>query len=296
MNKENAKISKKIYAFTRNLLTRFSPKVATKIMYRISTGKKLDLKNPKDFNQKIMWLKLNTYYKNPLITQCADKYAVRKYIEENGCGKILNRLIGVYDTTNQIEWESLPKKFVLKCNHGCGMNIICDNKDKANKNEILRKLDIWMKEDYYLDHAEVNYKYIKKKIICEEYLQSKEGFLPNDYKIYCFNGEPKIVLVCYERDINLQLQFLELDWKKTRIGKGEFDKNINIPKPKTFDTMIEYSKKLSKGFPFVRMDFYEIDDKVIFGEMTFTPAGGLANYYSQYGLKFLGNQLHLPIK
>ncbi len=290
---KNNLIVRNIYSIVRRTLTRISPLIASKAIYRISKGKALNLKAPLDFNEKIMWLKLNTYYKNPLVTMCVDKYAVRKYIIERGCEKSLNDLVGVYDSVGDIKWEELPQAFVLKCNHGCGYNIICDDKSKADKQEIYAQLSVWMKEDYYLDYAEVNYQFVSKKIICEKYLRTNDGLLPNDYKFYCFDGIPRFVLVCYDRDVELKLIFFDMDWNNVKIGREGINDGIQILKPVSFEIMVEYSKKLSKGFPFVRMDFYDVNGKAVFGEMTFTPAGGLADYYSDYGLQHLGELIHL---
>lgn len=292
--KRHSAFARRIYVNIKKTLTRISPELATKIIYRVSMGRKLNLEEPDDFNQKIMWLKLNTYYNNPLVTQCADKYAVREYIKEHGCSEILNGLIDVYDSVDEIEWDNLPNQFAIKCNHGCGLNIICADKSTADKEKILNTLKEWIKTDYYLGNAEVNYKFVSKKIICEPFLNTKNGHLPNDYKIYCFDGKPQCVLVCYERDVELKLLFLDLDWNPTNIGKEGINDGEVIPKPQSFEKMIEYSKILSKGLPFVRMDFYDVDGEVVFGEMTFTPAGGLATYYSEEGLKYLGDLIKLP--
>ncbi|WP_022772772.1 ATP-grasp fold amidoligase family protein [Butyrivibrio sp. AE2015] len=293
--RENA-FFKKAYEISRKTLTYVSPTLASKFIFRIAKGRRLDLNNPVLFDDKIMWLKLKKYYKNPIITQCVDKYAVRDYIKECGCEEILNDLIGVYDSSNEINWDELPDKFALKCNHGCGYNIICDDKSKLDIEKTKKQLDDWMKEDYYLNFAEVNYKYVPKKIICEKYLASKDGFLPNDYKIYCFDGVPKLVLTCYDRDDEkeqIQLVFTDLDFNILDYGAEGINDGRKIEKPESFDKMLEYCRKLSKGFPFVRMDFYDIDGKVFFGEMTFTPAGGLAKYYNDEGQKRLGEMISI---
>lgn len=294
MNIKKNKVLKSVYKQFKCLMTRVSPELTSKIIYRVSTGKKLDLNNPQDFNQKIMWLKLRTYYKNDLVTMCADKYAVRKFIEESGCSEILNELLYVYDGVDEIDWEKLPKKFALKCNHGCGYNIICTNKETEDRMAVFDKLSKWMKEDYYLENAEVNYQFIEKKIICEKYIETDAGILPNDYKIYCFNGEPKLALVCCDRSTKLKLAFVDLEWNVLDIGKEKVADMEEIRKPDSFEKMVEYSRRLSKGFPFVRVDFYDVDGKIIFGEMTFTPAGGIAPYYNEYGLKYLSELLEIP--
>lgn len=299
MDKEKLKNNKFIvwsYGRFRRVLTIISPTLTSKLMYRISKGKRLNLKEPKLFDEKLMWLKLNTYYKNPLVTECADKYRVRDYVERKGCKEVLNELIAVYDNVNDIEWDTLPNQFVIKCNHGCGYNIICDNKDKLNIDDAKLNLIKWIKEDFYLETAEVNYKFINKKIICEKYLKTDDGFVPNDYKIYCFNGEPLIVLVCFDREEELQLVFMDLDWKVTKIGTDSYYNGKPVKKPESLDEMISVSKVLSKDFPFVRIDFYDYNGKAILGEMTFTPSGGINNAYTEWGDKYLGNLLDLDKK
>lgn len=284
----------KIYEKARKIMTLVSPRLASIMMYKISIGKKLNLRNPIDFNQKIMWLKLNTYNQNSLITQCVDKFAVRDYIKSKKCDEILNNLIGVYESTKEIDWEKLPQKFALKCNHGCGMNIICANKDELDKNKTFAQLEQWMSIDYYLDYAEINYKDVKKKIICEDYLGAAKGELPNDYKIYCFDGVPQIILVCHDRAAGVKLAFYDLQWQSVPLGKLADNQEQSLQRPNSLDKMLEYSRTLSKGFPFVRIDFYDFGGQVFFGEMTFTPAGGMAKYYSDYGQEYLGNLIKLP--
>ncbi len=298
MNKEkfkNNKIIVYIYGAFRRGLTRISPTLTSKLIYRISKGKPLNLKNPKDFDEKLMWLKLKKYYKNPLITECADKYRVREYVKRKGCEYCLNELLGVYDYPEEINWDELPNQFVIKCNHGCGYNIICDDKSKLNIEEAKGKLKRWLKEDFYLENAEVNYKYIKKKIICEKYLKTDDGFVPNDYKIYCFNGEPDVTLVCFDREEALQLVFMDKNWKSTKIGKDSYYSGKEVKKPASYEEMMELSAILSKDFPFVRMDFYDYNGKAILGEMTFTPSGANNDVYTDYGDEYLSNKLNLNI-
>ena len=296
-NKTFETLVRKIDTRYRLILSSISPELASKILYKRAFGKKLDLKNPKTFNEKLMWLKLNIYYNNSLITKCADKYKVREYIEECGCSEILNDLIGSWDSVDEIEWNSLPNKFVLKCNHGCGYNIICNNKEKFDIHDAKEKLRKWMKEDYWKFHAEVNYKYIEKKIICEKYIETDDGLLPNDYKVFCFNGEPKFILAINERETgHHQRYFFDLNWNELDFEKEKNRrKNQNKPrKPNSLDQMIYYSEKISKGFPFVRVDFYDSGNKPIFGEMTFTPVGGLATYYKGEVAIMLGDWIDLP--
>ncbi|MDD5447733.1 MAG: ATP-grasp fold amidoligase family protein [Actinomycetota bacterium] len=269
-----------------------SPVIASKYLYRSIMGRKLDLKNPQDFNEKLQWLKL--YWRDPLITKCTDKYEVRDYVKSCGCEEILNELYGVYDEVSKIDWDNLPSKFALKCTHGCKSNIICDDKQKLDKEQVFNQLSKWMKIRYDRIAAEIHVKNIKPRVICERYIETSDGFLPNDYKIYCFNGKPKLVLVCTERATGYKRAFLDLNWEKLDIAK-DGEATAQIPKkPECFEKMLKYSERLAQPFPFVRIDFYDFNGKPILGEMTFTPVGCIARCYTEEGLKWLGDMLELP--
>ena len=271
-----------------------SPVLASRYIYRRYTGKVLNLKKPKDFNEKLQWL--NLYWQNPIVVNCADKYKVREYAEKSGCEKILNQIYGVYEKSSEINWENLPKKFVLKCTHGCGFNIICDDKDKLDKDKTFLQLDKWMKIRIDKYFAEIHYSKIKPRIICEQYLETDAGFLPNDYKVYCFNGKPRLVLVCTNRINNLKLYFMDLNWERMNIGSEVFNSGDLPKKPECFDEMIKYAEMLATPFPFVRVDFYDYNRKPVLGEMTFTPGACMAAYYNETGLQLLGEMLNLPLK
>lgn len=261
----------------RCTLTCISPKLNTKVTYRMKFRKKLDLKNPKNLREKILYLKLRDYATHPLIRQCADKYAVRDYIEKQGCGEILIPLIAAYDRVEDIPWEDLPDAFAMKWNFGCGFNLICPDKTKLNIPAAKEKLERWRKTRYHLGYSEMQYKGVPKKILVEKYLKPKSGALPDDYKIYCFHGEPKATLYMSGRHTSsMQAVFMDNDWNLLgETGKKKYVHTTAMPeKPASFEAMLDYARKLSAPFPFVRMDFYEIDGKVYFGEMTFTPAGG----------------------
>lgn len=263
-----------VYSY-RKILSMISPTLATKYFYKKNVGKSLNLSNPKDFKEKLQWLKLNTYYNNPLITQCADKVEVRKYIAKKGLSDILNEVIGIYSSFDEIDWEELPNKFALKGNHGCGYNLICDDKGKLDKNIVKHQVEGWMHEKYWLRYAEVNYKFIKPQIIIEKYLDTDQGFLPYDYKFYCFNGKPECVLVMVGREQEMHAAFMDMKYNVISLNEKYSIKDFQIPeKPKCFDKMVEIAGILSKDFPFVRVDLYDNDGKVVFGELTFTPAGG----------------------
>lgn len=257
-------------------LSLISPTLNTKVRYKAAFKKNLDINNPKTFKEKLLVLKLKRYIKDPLVIKCADKYAVREYIKEQGCSSILIPQLASYNNAKDIEWDKLPESFVIKWNFGCGFNIICPDKKKLDIAETEKKLNKWMKDKSYLNFSEMQYAKAPKKIIVEQYLKPENGELPADYKVYCFNGVPMAILYMCDRGSNdMTAAFFDENWQflseTGKSGYKKFDKEIKAPS--CLKEMIEVSKKLSKPFEFVRMDYYIINDKLYFGEMTFTPAG-----------------------
>jgi len=278
------------------IISTFSPTLTSKIYYRIKIGEQLNLKNPKKFNEKLQWLKHNEYENNDLIIKCADKYRVREYVEECGCSEILNELIGVYDNANDIDFNKLPNSFVLKCNHAAGYNIICSQKKDLNWKKTKKQLNKWLRTNYWKFVAEMQYKRITKKIVCEKFLESKDGNAIEDYKIYCFNGVPEFCMVCIGRNLGKpKYYFMDKNWSLMRInpaGKNA-PEDFKLEKPKCIDEMYKYAKILSKPFKFVRVDFYDYNGKTIFGELTFTPAGCIdKNYDDETNIK-LGEKIKI---
>lgn len=293
---KKCELLKKIYINLNNILNKIliciNPILYSKRVYRKTLGKKLNLKNPVEFNEKLMWLKFNTYYNNDLITQCADKYRVRDYVKKCGCEEILNDLIGVYNNINEIEWNSLPNKFAIKCNHGAGYNIICTDKNKLDEKQVKKQLSEWMKEDYSKIAAEMQYKNINRKIICEKYIDMGNNKLPTDYKLYCFNGKVKIILVMKDRESTVTREFYNEKWERVYLREYEGSPAQPTSKPDNLEKMIEYAEKLSKPFEFVRVDLYDVNQKIIFGELTFTPTGCLAKYKSDVS-KEMGSWINI---
>ncbi len=288
-----------LYTKFRRFLTLVSPRLNTLVTYRISKGRLIDLKNPKYFDEKISWLKLNTYYKNPLILKCADKYAVREYVSSCGLGEILNELYGVYDRVEDINWEALPDKFALKWNNGCHLNIFCHDKKNFDIDNAIKTMKKWGRAKQYLNNAEMQYKYIKPRIVCEKLLELKTSPLHvhEEYKFYCFNGQVKYSLTCVEREKGRpKFYYHDRDWNFARLNRDSKNapKDFYIPKPEGIDKMIQYADILAKPFPFVRVDLYDLDGKIIFGELTFTPSGGInSSRPEDFDLMF-GNLLKLP--
>lgn len=273
------------------LLCHISPKALSKYLYHRTFKKRLNLENPVGFNEKLMWLKLKVYNNNPVVWQCSDKYHVREFVKSCGISEDhLPKLINTYLTPEEIDYNKLPKKFALKCSHGCGFNIICQDKKKLNQKETNKKLRKWLKTKFGYKTAETHYMHIKPRIICEEFIENQKGEFPIDYKLYCFNGKPKLVLVCVDRKEHYQTAFYDMEWNRVHLRDNETKKEIS--KPASLDEMVEIAKKVTKDFPFVRVDFYEYKGKAILGEMTFTPAACLASYTDK-AMKDLGDMLSL---
>lgn len=281
------------YIFNRFLLfvNFFSRSLATQFLHLRKAGKWPNLRNPKDFNEKLQWLKLNE--ESHLKSKCADKYAVYEYAKEKGLPEIINNVIQVVDDPDDIKWEILPEKVAIKCTHGSGYNIVTTRLSSLDRSALITNLKKWLKEDYGNKNLEYHYSDIKPRILIEDYIENKEGKLPIDYKLYCFHGEPKLVLVCTERTDDLRRDFFDLEWNYLPIGLLDRANKEMPVKPKSFDRMVEYAKILSSEFAFVRVDFYDKDGIPVLGEMTFSPAANASRCYNEYGLKYLGGLLDL---
>lgn len=247
--------------------------------YYAHTGRVLNLDNPQSFNEKLQWLKL--YYKNPLYTKMVDKYEVRKIVEERVGSEYLTPLLGVWDKPEQINFDLLPQKFVLKCTHNSGLGMcICKDKAKLNIHKVTKSLTKGLKENHFYREREWPYKNAKPRIIAEKFLENTEFGGLIDYKFYCFNGIPRFLYIGFADIVDDikhdKMSFLTLDWEKAPFYRTDHEPLSTIPeKPCCFDEMISIAKKLSEGIPFVRVDLFMVDNKVFFSEFTFTPGGGL---------------------
>ena len=275
------------------LLGRGYPTSLVQRRYKIRFGRKLDFNRPMNFNEKILWLEKN--WQNPLVVQCADKYRLHEYVRSIGLEDIMPKIYGKWDDASRIDWNELPDKFVIKCNHGAKRNIICTDKKIFDKQEAAKKLASWLKMDYGAKEFEVHYSHIKPVIFAEGYVEpNSKKLMHEDYKIYCFNGKPKFLLVCLEREIELELEWYDFDWNVFDIGVKPNKQRAK--KTRRLDKMIEYAERLAAPFPFVRVDFYDRGGEPILGELTFTPMYGMEKYYSEQGNKRIGDLLTLPPK
>lgn len=241
------------------------------------TGRRLNLKNPKTWSEKLFWL--NIYWRPDIKSICADKYKVRDFVASRGYEDILLPLLGVWESPSNIDFSNLPQRFVLKCNHGCACNIIVEDKSLLDVNLAKTKLDKWLKKDYGLSYNEGHYSKIKPLIICETFLPVKSYSDVVDFKIHCFHGEPKWIGICYDRDINgenPQEMVYSPAWERLMYLKSDrYDDGKQLACPQNLSRMLEIAKTLSKDFPYVRVDLYSVGEKIFFGELTFTPSGNL---------------------
>ena len=264
----------------RSTLTLISPKLNATVVYVAKNHKLMNWNHPSTFVEKLIKLRTEDYNNNPLVKECADKYAVRDYLTRGGYSELLNPLLAVYDNPEEIEWNELPERFALKLNSGSGCNIICDDKSKLKEEEVIAELRKWRKQKYWLGYAEMQYKDVPVKYLLETFLVGRDGLFPEDYKIYCFNGGPKAILYISGRFSDSTCAgFFDTNWKylglpKNRLDYKSFDVDSIPTRPRSLDVMLKAAADLSKPFPFVRMDFYDLDGEAVFGEMTFSPAGG----------------------
>ena len=277
-----------IFEFGMTVISKISPTVASKIRYKHYLGKKLNLDSPQTLNEKMMYLKLNKYWNQQFVADRADKYAVRKIIKAAGCPEILIGLYGVWDRVEDIDWDSLPNKFAIKCNHGSGYNIICRDKKTFDIEAAKKKLRKWMQEEYGVNRAEQGiYSKIQKKIIAEEFIETADGMPPKDYKFFCSYGEVKFLFVASDRvDNQTKFDYYYPDW--TWIPVKNQHPNVGpTPKPEMLEQMIHYAQVLSKDLPLIRVDLYNEGQKIIFGELTFTHFGCLNAFDpDEYDLEF----------
>lgn len=278
-----------------SLLRLIPDKAYLKLQYKLNFGKKLNLKSPETFNEKLQWLKL--YDRKSEYVQLVDKYRVREYIANKIGKEYLIPLIGVWDKFEDIDFAKLPNQFVLKCNHDSGSVIICKDKNTFNFEKAKVKLSRGLKRNLYYFGREWCYKDVPPRIIAEEYLVDDSGDELKDYKIFCFNGEPRIILVCADRFSSggLRENFYDTNWNLLNLQRPKHpNTEYSVSKPESLDIMLSLARTLSQNIPFVRVDFYEVDGKVYFGEMTFFPASGFGLFTPEEWDYKLGEWIKLP--
>lgn len=262
-------------------LRALSDKKYFRYSYWWNTLSKLDLETPKLYTEKIQWI--NMRCKDPVLTKCSDKYLVREFVREELGNiedeRILTNLYSVYYSVDDIDFDELPISCALKANHGSGWNLIIKDKNEINWEKAKKTMKKWLKSNYYYHGRQYQYKDIKPAIICEEYLENKDGSEILDYKFMCFNGEPIMVWIDYNRYTSHVRNYYNLDGcPYNYVSDVPADYNIPFVKPKNYEKMINIARKLSKSFPHVRVDLYNLNGRIIFGEMTFTSWGGCVSF------------------
>ena len=284
-------IKKRLLLTPLNILYKISPKQELKLLFRIKQGHKLNLKHPRTYNEKLQWIKL--YDKNNLMPECVDKYTVRDYVARKGCSNILNELLWEGFNPKDIPFDNLPNKFVIKVTHGSTFNIICTDKSKLDKEDTIKKLSKWLKEKFLPCYGEWFYGIVKPRIIVEKFIESEHGL--KDYKVFCFNGKPKYIGVYSDRGIQKTKQELyNINWEEIDGKTGDFDDQPKKTlKPKKLKELLEYAKKLSEDFKHARVDFFIENEKIYFGEITFTSGAGFDKFSSLELEEKMGDSLNL---
>lgn len=281
------------------LLNFIADKTYIKILYRLFMKKNLDLIQPKSLNEKIQWLKL--YDRKEMYTKMADKFTSKEYVSNIIGEKYIIPTYGVWDNFDDIDFNKLPTKFVLKCTHDCGSVIVCKNKYKFNIESARKRIKKAMSFNYFWVGREWVYKNIKPRIIAEQYIEDADTKDLRDYKFYCFADVVDSVLVCLDRvSGNTKFYFFDKNWNLKRYNKlaKDLPAEFTLPKPNNIDEMFEIAKKLSvaSGAPFLRVDLYNANGKIYFGELTFYPDCGLDNNRLTETDLYFGGLLKLPKK
>lgn len=266
-----------------------------KLKFRLVMGQKLDLDNPKTFNEKLQWLKL--YNRKPEYTTMVDKYAVKGYVADIIGQEHIIPTLGVWNSVDEIDWDVLPNQFVLKTTHGGGGGgvIICKDKATFDKDKAKQQLHNSLNSDIYINFREWPYKDVPRRIIAEKYMLDESGYELKDYKFFCFNGSVECFKVDFDRFTSHKANYY--DRNATLLPFWETvcpaDHSKILDKPKLFNKMIEYAEILSKNIPFVRIDFYNINGKIYFGEITFFPAAGMGKFEPEEWDIILGKWLNI---
>ena len=279
----------------KRILNMLSDKTYLKIMYFYHMKKRLNFENVTTFNEKLQWLKLHD--RKEIYTTMVDKYEVKKYVADLIGGEHVVPTYGIYESYNEIDFDVLPNQFVLKVTHYGGSRgvFIIKDKNTINYSNIENEIEKLLKENLYNYSREWPYKNVKPRIIIEKYMKNEDEEELKDYKLFCFNGKPKIILVCSERfsSSNMCETWFDEDWNLMDIIEGNHRVDKNIKPPQSFKKMKYLASQLSKNIPFVRIDFYEVNSKIYFGEMTFFPASGFEKFEPKEWDKKLGEMIDL---
>jgi hypothetical protein len=263
--------------------------------YLSELGREPDLDHPTTYTEKTLWLNLR--HRDPRWVTCADKYAVREWVRERVSEEILVPLLGVYDDADDIDIESLPDAFVIKATHGSGWNLIVPDKRDLDWVEAKRSLQDWLSRSYYAHKREWQYRDMPHRLIVEEFLADEDGGIPSQYQFFCFRqGDEQTILVQvdFEELTNHRRDYYDLDWKRLPFTSRVPNSEREAPRPDRLEDMLEMVRRLSEDFPFVRVDLYLVEDRIYFGELTFTSGGGMSPFEPEEWDRRLGDLIELP--
>jgi len=284
-----------LYLICRDPFGRLLPdKEFLKCKYYMYFGKKLDLDNPKSFNEKMQWLKL--YHRKPVFTKMADKIDAKEYIAKTIGPEYVVPLINKWDRFDEIDFDTLPNQFVLKTTHGCGGMVVCKNKASFDFHRAKQILTKTFNDNYYFQGREWPYKNIKPRILAEEFLQNKNDDVLNVFKIFNCSGNPTVIQVIQnDKTPEETIDYFDTEWNKLDLYQTFPNSDSPVEKPETLQEMLILARKLSAGFPFLRTDFYEVNGKVFFSEFTFYSDDGFAPFHPEEWDRKLGELIDLDI-
>jgi len=285
-----------LYCASKHCFDWLPDETFVKLKYHVIFEKKLNLRNPKTYNEKLQWLKL--YDRNPEYAALVDKYTVKQIVAQKIGEEHIIPTLGVWDSFDEIDFSMLPKQFVLKCTHDSGGVVICTDKDHFDVATAKRKLEKNLKANYYKENREWPYKLVKPRIIAEQYMVDESGYELKDYKFFCFHGKPELLLVVCDRtrkDQETKSNFYDMDFRFLPVKSGHPNAALDaIRKPSAFEEMKQLASVLSQGYPELRVDFYEINGKVYFGELTFYHWSGFVPFEPQEWDEKIGAYIQLP--
>lgn len=291
-NKEKRTIYLSQHGFFKNM----TDEEFLKMQFKNVFGYELDLKNPQTYSEKLQWLKL--YDRNEKYTQLVDKYKVKEIVAKTIGEEYVIPTLGVWEKFDDINFDKLPNQFVLKCTHDSGGLVICTDKNKLNLKQARKKINKCLKNNYYYQNREWPYKNVEKRIIAEPYLVDESGYELKDYKFFCFDGKVEYLFIATNRNSSTDtyFDFYDKNFKHLELKNGHDNSPVHISKPKNFDKMIELAEKLSKNITHVRVDFYNINGKIYFGEMTFYHWSGFKKFEPNKWDKIFGDCIKLNVE
>lgn len=267
-------------------------KVYISLLYRFKLGEKMNWKSPQTYNEKLQWLKL--YNRNPLYTEMVDKVKAKEYVASIIGEEYIIPTLGVWNNPYEIDFNALPNRFVLKCNHNSGLGMyICKDKSQMDVVRVLKNLRKGLKQNYYMNHREWPYKSVKRKVFAEKYMED-DGDALTDYKFFCFNGTPQFMYISKDASAYPTTDFFDMNWNHLTIRMKDPNAKLLPEEPVKFEEMKELAKKLSAGIPHVRIDFYVIDNQIYFGEFTFFHNAGYSKIEPKEWNYKIGKWLELP--